>query len=121
MMKGKGSVRNSAMRAEARQGTATSGCPLRVVRMRLVAKGVRVMTVLRPAGRHILTFRCGALIAGCALHSAMRPCRVPNVDREPAKQCSYLLYGSCGCAAATLMHAVQHGRDAPDGNHPDST
>ncbi len=48
------------MREEARQGTATSGCPLRVVRMRLVAKGVRVMTVLRPAGCQTLMYECGA-------------------------------------------------------------
>ena len=49
MMKGKLRVRKRETRAEARQGTATSGCPLRAVRIRLVAKGVRVMAVFRPA------------------------------------------------------------------------
>ena len=49
MMKGKLRVRKRDTRAEAKQGTATSGWPLRAVRMRLVAKGVLVMAVFRPA------------------------------------------------------------------------
>lgn len=49
MMKGRWSVMKRATRAEARQGTATSGCPDRAVRIRLVAKGVLVIAVFRPA------------------------------------------------------------------------
>ena len=48
-MKGKLRVRKRDTRAEAKQGTATSGWPLRTVRIRLVAKGVLVMDVFRPA------------------------------------------------------------------------
>lgn len=48
-MKGKCRVRNRATREEARQGTAISGWPLRAVRIRLVAKGVLVIAVFKPA------------------------------------------------------------------------
>lgn len=48
-MKGKCRVRNRATSEEARQGTAISGWPLRAVRIRLVAKGVLVIAVFKPA------------------------------------------------------------------------
>ena len=50
-MKGKCRVRKRATNEEARQGTAISGWPLRAVRIRLVAKGVRVIAVFKPADK----------------------------------------------------------------------
>ena len=47
-MKGKCSVRNRDTKEDARQGTATSGCPLNAVRIRLVANGVLVIAVFSP-------------------------------------------------------------------------
>ena len=81
------------MREEARQGTATSGCPLRVVRMRLVAKGVRVMTVLRPAGRHTRMYEFGAYHAskGCSAQHNEALQGPQTLDRRPAKPCIYVL------------------------------
>lgn len=52
-------MRKRDTRAEARQGTAISGCPLRAVRIRLVANGVRVIAVFSPtAPDHMLEHFC---------------------------------------------------------------
>ena len=48
-MKGSLRVMNRAVMAAARQGTVTCGEPDRTERIRGVARGVRVMAVLRPA------------------------------------------------------------------------
>ena len=114
------------MRAEARHGTATSGCPLRVVRMRLVANGVRVMTVLRPAWRHIKMYECAAqaFSAWGALHRTMMACRVDLMLIERNLPSSYGLHGPLTiqrlCCSNTRAF-IAAGSTAPDDSHQNST